>query len=36
MVGGMLGLGVCGLIMGSRESVVGFVLKGSVEKFGDI
>lgn len=36
IVGGMLALGVSPFIMASTESLVGFVLNGSLEKFGDI
>lgn len=32
----MLALGVSPFIMASTESLVGFVLNGSLEKFGDI
>lgn len=36
IVGGMLALGVSPFTMASTESLVGFVLNGSLEKFGDI
>ena len=36
IVGRMLALGVSPFIMASTESLVGFVLNGSLEKFGDI